>query len=270
MQNTRRLINAGLLLTICATLAPLQAGLIGVTPTNVIRIDPSTGAGTLIGPSGLNTTLSLARDPSGTLFTTTTGSTANLATINPVTGVGTLGPAITGTGLAFLGASGLAFAPGSGVLFASINDPSLGTQAGLYTINTGTGAATLVGFIDGHAVSDIAFSPTGTLYGWDSAVEGLLAINTSTGVGAVVSAVGGPDLRALTFDSAGNLLGGGTSLYHINTATGSTTLIGALGLADFTRGMAFTATPEPGTSTLLGTGVVILFATRRRWRRGRA
>jgi len=229
-----------------------------------LSINTSTGAGTLVGPSGLTVTLSLARDSSGTLFTATTGAIANLVTINPVTGVGSLGPAITGTGLADIGVSGLSFSS-TGVLFASIRDVNLVTPPGLYTINKVTGAASFIGTISSDSVTDIAFSPTGTLYGWDNDLGGLVTINTLTGAGTLVhSGPPGGDLRALTFDSNGNLFGVGMGLYRINTTTRATTLVGNIGFPnDFPRGIAFTAAPEPGTLTLIGTAVVVAFAVRR-------
>ena len=241
-------------------ITPVYAGLIGVSSTgNVYGVDTSTGAGTLIGSSGLTNLQNLTRDPFGTMFTVDNlgGGIFKLDTINPITGAGTVGPTVTGLG-STLSVSGLAFSAAD-ILFASADLPSF-TATDLYTINTTTGAATLVGTISTGANTDIAFAPTGTLYGWNlSSNTGLMTIDTSTGLGTVVQAVTTPlGIVGLAFDAGGNFFGvqtnGTTSnLYSIDASTGDTTLIGTVG-AFALPGIAFAPVPEPGTllSTLGG------------------
>src|SRR5438067_300806 len=95
----------------------------------------------------------------------------NLYRIDPSTGTGTL---IGDIGVAV---TGLAVAPGTGALVlygstAVINDSSTIPAGSLVTINTTTGAATLVGSfgLTGRAtLADLSFDPgTGVLYGWSS------------------------------------------------------------------------------------------------------
>ena len=237
-------------------ITPLEAGLIGVSFTGqVVNIDTSTGAGTLIGASGLTETLSIARDPSGTLFTADSGDD-RLATIDPNTGLATLGPAITGLGTFNSGVSGLAFSAGD-VLFATAFN-SVG-NTNLYTINTASGAATLIGLVSSTNVTDIAFSQSGTLYAWDllSTNGGLMTVNTSTGAGTLVQSglTGLPTITSLAFDASGNLWGAQTNLYRINTGNSASTLIGPTGFD--VRGIAFTV-PEPGTLSIVGIGLLAL------------
>lgn len=107
---------------------------------------------------------------------------------------------------------------------------------GLYSVNTSTGAATLIGL---HNVTDlfaIAFHPgTNTLYG--AAGTSLYRLNTSTGAATLVGATGvTAALNGLAWDSTrGRMVGITASLasanvYSINLSTGAATAL-ATGLA---------------------------------------
>jgi hypothetical protein len=227
----------------------------------VVAIDTITGAGTLIGVSGLTSTLALATNNlTGTMYTVD-NITGHLDTIDPITGLGTLGPVITGIGAKFV--NGLAF-DSSGVLFAEAIDPSSGSSAHLFTVNTTTGAATLVGPISPNINLDLAFSASDALYAWNSA-HGLMTVNTATGAGTLVNpSFSPPSITALTFDG-GTLLGAGSSLFAIDTSTSATTLIGPIGFD--IRGIALAPTvPEPGTLLLSASGLAGFFAGRRKRR----
>ena len=162
--NVRNYKCAGVLILGLSTLwiGPLEAaGLIGIDNAgHVIGLNTSTGAGTLIGASGVPGPSSLASSPDGTFYTV--GSDLHLYTINPATGAGTIGPALSGLGATFF-LNGLAFSE-SGVLYADALVGSSNTS--LFTINKTTGVATLVGQISPDSITDIAFSPSGTLYAW--------------------------------------------------------------------------------------------------------
>jgi hypothetical protein len=110
----------------------------------------------------------------------------------------------------------------------------------LYTINTSTGASTLVGAL-GHTVNALTFSPTGVLYA--AGGDTLYTVNTSTGHTTTI----GTGTGAGTYASSGDLEfyngalyltstsngAGDDRLFKLNTSTGQGTLIGTnLGFAN--------------------------------------
>lgn len=125
----------------------------------------------------------------------TSATTSDLYTLDPLTGavssdIGPIGYAITG----------LAFDPTSGILYGSTSNNSAANPASIITINTTTGAGTLVGAIGlgvFHAASDICFTSDGQMWGLDSS-DGLIKINKGTGVGTTI---GGGSLFSSAFDS---------------------------------------------------------------------
>lgn len=110
-----------------------------------------------------------------------------------------------------------------------------GVASNLYTIDTATGAATLVGATGfGHVVS-IDFHPTtGVLYGISNdnaqSENTLITIDPNTGVGAAVATIGGENWPDIGFDSTGTLYswseGAPDRLNTINIVTGVATEIG--------------------------------------------
>ncbi len=133
--------------------------------------------------------------------------------------------------------SGIDFEPGTGTFFASSGDGGPNAKS-LFTIDTGTGAATLVGpFGIGPSdppIADLAFGTDGTLYG--AGFTDLYEINTGTGMATVVGSFvpGGfsfPDgIEALAVDPTTGILYGmewrNSGLYTIDTSSGAATLIG--------------------------------------------
>ena len=147
------------------------------TPS-LITINRSTGAGTLIGPTGCPIPdISFRAD--GTLFGWSRCGNGDLATINLTTGAATVvGPSGIATRTR---GNGLAFSPG-GVLFHSGSE----SNGPLRSINPVTGAATTVATLNGAAVAPInamAFNAAGVLYGSlrGSPAGSLITINTTTG-----------------------------------------------------------------------------------------
>ena len=99
---------------------------------------------------------------------------------------------------------------------------------GLATVDVATGATSFVGNT-GDTLTDIAFSPSGDLYG--ISFSNLYKVNSSTGattlVGSLGSVVG--TANALVFGSDGTLYMAGSSLYTVNTLTGVASAIGSIG-----------------------------------------
>jgi WD40 repeat protein len=138
-----------------------------------------------------------------------------LFTINPATGtptpIGPIGFAVTG----------LAFHPTTGILYGSTGGTAPISPNSIITINTLTGAGTLVGPTGlGGPVADITFRADGTLFGWSEGSDDLVTIDTATGVGTVVSDSGlGTSGSGIAFSPGGVLFftgeGGDNGLLRI-------------------------------------------------------
>lgn len=97
----------------------------------------------------------------------------------------------------------------------------------LGTVDVETGSVSLVGNT-GVFLSDIAFSPSGDLYG--ISFSNLYSVNKVTAAITLIGAHGMTSSpNALVFDSDGTLYAAGSSLYTLNTATGASSLVGAIG-----------------------------------------
>jgi hypothetical protein len=130
------------------------------------------------------------------------------------------------------------------------------------TISVGTGAVTLVGNTGKAGLQGIAFSPNGTLYGWDLSF-GLVRIGSTTGLATLVDPAppGGHDyIQGLSFGPGDTLFGVGNTegvalgaLYTIDLTTGKTTLIGTGSYFD-SRGIAFPYKPLRPRHSPLGHG----------------
>ena len=104
-------------------------------------------------------------------------------------------------------------------------DPILwvGDQLGkLGTVDVATGTVSVVGSM-GSVMTDIAFSPTGNLYGVD--LGNFYSINATTGVSTLIGSLG-TSVNSLVFDASGTLYAANKSLYTINVGTGAATLVG--------------------------------------------
>jgi hypothetical protein len=126
--------------------------------------------------------------------------------------------------------TGAAFALLSAAIVAQAA-PTLWVSTGgaqLATVDVATGATTLIGST-GIALTDIAFSPTGDLYG--ISFTSLYQVNASTGATTLVGSLGAVSgtANALVFGSDGTLYMAGSSLYSVNTLTGAASAIGAIG-----------------------------------------
>src|SRR5689334_1820582 len=259
---------------------------------SLYTLSPTTGAATLVGSIGFSNVGAMAFGPGGVLYGIglNGGGAGALITINTATGAGTQVALITGLVGTCCGLiSDMDFRPSDGVLFAREG----GDQGGrVYTINTTTGVATLIGTdtltnADGNAM---AFSAGNGLY-WAGDAN-LHTINQSTAAGTLVVAVNwlgvgnhsGPRANGMNLDAAGAVWASVRdghplpSLSTINISTGVVTLIGAT--TSGMDGLAVTGTPvgggpppppppgtpAPSTLLLIGTGILALWGWSH-WRR---
>ena len=97
-------------------------------------------------------------------------------------------------------------------------------------VDTTTGAVTLVGNSGVSSLTDIAFDPSGNL--WGISFNRFYSINTSTGAATLVGNLGGNTFNSLVFDKNGTAYTATNTsgaLYQINTGTGAASLVGSLG-----------------------------------------
>lgn len=105
------------------------------------------------------------------------------------------------------------------------------SSGNLGTVDVATGSVTVIGNM-GVTMTDIAFSPTGSLFGLS--FTGLYSINPTTAAATFIGNHSIPGGNALVFGNDGKLYGGGfstTSLFTINTTTGAGTNLGNMGFA---------------------------------------
>jgi hypothetical protein len=217
----------------------------------LLRLDPSTGAFTVIGPLGVSTVASLAYDSTrGTLYATST-QTHQLLRINPATGATTvIGP---------LGATlmhGLEYNPSDDTLYG-VAPTGPGPLATLYRVNPATGAATVVANVSTTGNFNLAYDTTaGVMYAAEIFSQNLYTINLSTAAVTLIGSFGAPGMPfaqvgcGMAFDPTLGLFatdntgiaGQANLLYKINTTTGAATLVGTTAVANL-LGLAFVPTP---------------------------
>jgi hypothetical protein len=120
---------------------------------------------------------------------------------------------------------------------AASADPVLFIHDGagnLGKVDVATGTATVIGPMGlggGEVMTDIAFSPTGQLFG--TSFTSLYRINSSTGAATFVGAHGiDPGMNALVFQADGTLLGAhfvSRDLFSIDVNTGAASSLGTTG-----------------------------------------
>lgn len=200
------------------------------TATNIWRIDPTAPAVTVAFanyPGGNAATL--AQCPDGRIYYVINVANGGVYRWDPATPataptqIGNLGGAVAASfRLACSTAGVLYYMPDSGVL---------------YTVNTGTGAATAGPTITGlGSGGDMAFNAAGTLYVINSSLQLFTApvgggAATSLGTVSGIAGGGGNATLGLAFDSAGNLYTqtqSPTNLYRI-TGTAATLVTALLG-----------------------------------------
>jgi Repeat of unknown function (DUF6923)/HYDIN/CFA65/VesB-like, Ig-like domain/IPTL-CTERM motif len=231
---------------------PTHATIIGVQANSVYSIDEATAADVLLNANpGADALLgALAKNSAGVLYGA--GTSNRLWTVDPVTGVLTQGPQLSGVAVDSGQIRALAFNAGD-VLYAIQGNITSTPPFTLLTIDAATGVRTVVGPVNG-AIQGMEFSPTGTLYGWDVQGAGLVIINPATGAVTDVNPAigGGPEVQTLAFSPGGVLYGaGGSNLYTIDTTTGALTLVGAFNPPVGIPGMEFVAGAPPAPAVSL-------------------
>ena len=253
----------------------------------LVTVNQANGAVTIVGhPVDVVRISGLAFDSAGNLYATTlipaggfpppTGPrSSNLITLNPNNGALLTSLAIT-DGTHLLSIADLTIQPGTNTLFGITNPDGAGVGPGnLYTINPGTGLATLIGNT-GLFFDSIAFAPNGTLYlsgeafgatGPDPTTDQLDTIDPTTA--AVLTSVSTADFfGAFGIRSDGTIFGGTGDQHQLFTisTTGVETLKGDTGTT-FIGDLAF-STPETGTTlSLMAIGLAGLSGCAHRLRR---
>jgi hypothetical protein len=247
--------------------------------SELYQVDIATGALTPIGElrdAGGNPAIafgsSLAFDTSGVLWGLD-GATARIGSINTATAEVALLPAPSSIP-GFM--SGITFDPATNVLYAVCEG---GAAPGFYSVNTTTGAYTLLA-ANALTLSSISFGGNGVLYGVDYYANQLYQIDHSAGFAA--TAIGAPgslhSIRELTAFGDGP----GISLFAESDGLGlatiqvgppnTSTVIGGLSGYGQIDGLAYSVitsnvVPEPSTlllSTSLGAMVLAIGWRRRR------
>jgi hypothetical protein len=249
MRSLRASLNLVLLLVLSVALPASGVTLHATDNTNdaLYTIDTSDGSYSVVGYYTLNNPGTevfiggLAYDTGLDLFYgVSASSAARLYTVNPNDASTTdIGPLNIG----FVYEGGLAFDPVDGTLYG-VNQGSASSPA-LFTVNTTTGAGTVVGQIAGgsHDFAGLVFDAGGQLYGLDRVTNALWKISKTNPFGAgtvqVGAGLGNPismgDVGGMAKDASGvvyGYAGGSLHLFTVNLATGAGTVIHTYGAAD--------------------------------------
>ena len=177
------------------------------------------------------------------------GYHSNLYLLDPSSGAvlqpgGPIGFAVTG----------LALDPSTGTLYGITgNCCDSDTENHLLTINKTTGAGTDVGDIE-RQVSDITFTPDGSLYGSSRQLDSLVTINKATGASTVVGPSGiGSFGGGIASNAAGTIFiavqGDDGELRTVDRSTGATTVVAPM---NGTTGDGISALSFDAAGTLFG------------------
>jgi uncharacterized protein DUF6923 len=219
----------------------------GERATALVSIDPQTGVGHVVGPTGYSTASKpLASDATGQLYTIVNSDTeaAQLARLDRASGAATLVGQPMGVKLNIMG---MAFSP-EGVLYGGGDvSPASPTFNSLYTIDLTTGRARQIGQMGADLfVMALAFRADGALYGQSTST--IYRIDPLTGRATpAVSISGAPSVMGMTFESSGTLFATNwvqdPMLYRLDLASGNATTIGPIG-SPFVHSIALVKVPR--------------------------
>jgi hypothetical protein len=214
-----------------------QAGVMYATsanPSQLYTINPTTGAATAVGPTGVTEIDGLAIRPSNKELygVLTTGSGSTLYRVSRQ-----YGDALFHRTIALPNMRAITFSLNGDTLYAGT------TNGRLYRINLATGDTTYIGTANGKVYSGFAISPTSNqlwasvrppLTGRDS----IFVVNRATGTATPVGRTGLTIITPyIAFNKQGNLfalIGSGAqtnTLYSVDTLTATGTLIGSTNVA---------------------------------------
>ena len=199
---------------------PTDSVLVGISTgatSTLYKIDPIIGGGLPLITIPIANIRAIAFNSSGTLFAGK--KTGVLYKININTGeVIQIG---TASGKPY---SSFSFSPLDGKLYASVIYLVGTSKDAIYTVDTLTGAATLLGLTgDGKSTPAIAFNTDGTLYGLKGTLNEsnkLITINTTNGSGSEIGSLGKSGLQAIIMrnvvtDVKENNEGAGVTSYEL-------------------------------------------------------
>lgn len=219
--------------------------------SNLLKIDPKTGAGTLVGPIGFSGVTDIAFTSDGRLY----GIAFNqLLQIDPNTGKGTpVGPPGLCIGIPHAeDVNALVSQPDGTLLAASI-------RGKLFRIDPNTGCATIIGHLGFGSSGDLAFAPDGRLfaagYGYPDA---LYLVDPNTGASTLIGSIGYYEVYGLAFSPDGQLYSAssrGPKLIKIDLNTGAGEEIGTITNTNGSMwGLAVRIIGRGASKTILSTG----------------
>ena len=201
---------------------------------DIFVINPSTGAGTLVGNLSISAT-ELAYDSStGRAWAQSSDGAFTIQEINILTGTVISPPVSDGasfTGLAFV----------DNILYgAYVTSGGGGSPSTLATLNPVTGVKTDIGPTGISApMSGLAWDGFGNMYALrGGSTANLYKINLLTGAATLIGNTGIGNAGSLRFGANGILYAGATdgssNLYTVNIATAASTLVGSTGFSNIT------------------------------------
>jgi hypothetical protein len=239
------------ILTTVASAADLVGYHATYSPNGVLYRDNfTTGTQEAIGPTGVADVRSLAVSPvDQTLYAIT--NSGDFYRLNTTTGIGT---PIRNRIMPLISWNSLSFAP-DGTLYAS-------NSRSLYTVDTATGMASLVGSLSPYSSTmSIAIDGNGQGIGFDDGSHWLFRFDAGNASTSSLGPLTGINFSGLQFDASGQLYGWSeTELYTVDPTTRSYSH-----LHEFTGGISHAfaiAVPEPSAGLLSGMGACAFLVAR--------